>query len=73
MPPMPSLNWADVVRAFEKIGWRHDRTNGSHYIMVRDGRPGLLSIPMHKPVKRGTLRRLIRDAGLTVEAFVRLV
>jgi hypothetical protein len=41
--------------------------------MTRPGRPGLLSIPMHDPVKRGTLRRLIRDAGLTVDEFVALL
>jgi hypothetical protein len=36
-------------------------------------RPGLLSIPMHKPVRRGTLRKLIREAGLTVDQFVQLL
>ena len=37
--------------------------------MIRPGQEGLLSIPMHKPVKKGTLRRIIRDAGLTVDEF----
>lgn len=73
MGRLPSLVWRDIVRAFEKAGWQHDRTRSSHYIMVRPGGPGLLSIPMHDPVKRGTLRRLIRDAGLTVDEFLGFV
>ena len=73
MAKLPSLNWPEVVRAFEKAGWQHDRTRGSHYIMIRPNRPGLLSIPMHSPVRRGTLRKLIRQAGLTVEEFVNLL
>ncbi|MBM3996573.1 MAG: type II toxin-antitoxin system HicA family toxin [Planctomycetes bacterium] len=38
------------------VGWRHDRTHGGHYIMKRPGQPGLLSVPMNNPVKKGTLR-----------------
>jgi predicted RNA binding protein YcfA (HicA-like mRNA interferase family) len=73
MAGLPVLGWRDVVRAFAKAGWQHDRTRGRHYIMTRPCQPGLLSFPMHDPVKRGTLRRLIRDAGLTVEQFVALL
>ncbi len=73
MPPLPPLDWPEIAAAFGKAGWAHDRTRGSHYIMVRPGRPGLLSIPMHKPVRRGTLWKLIRQAGLTVDEFLRLL
>jgi hypothetical protein len=38
--------------------------------MVQDGEIATLSIPDHKEVARGTLRSLIRTAGLTVEEFV---
>jgi predicted RNA binding protein YcfA (HicA-like mRNA interferase family) len=73
MPRLPALNWRDAVRAFERAGWQHDRTRGSHYVMIRPGQPGLLSVPMHDPIKRGTLRRLIREAGLTVDEFLKLL
>ncbi|MBI3823329.1 MAG: type II toxin-antitoxin system HicA family toxin [Planctomycetes bacterium] len=73
MAMLPSLPWRDVVRAFGKAGWQHDSTRSSHYIMTRPGQPGLLSIPMHNPVKRGTLRKLIREAGLTVQQFIDLL
>jgi predicted RNA binding protein YcfA (HicA-like mRNA interferase family) len=73
MPPLPSVSWQDAVGAFGKAGWQHDQTRGSHFIMVRPNQPGLLSIPKHNPVKRGTLRKLIREAGMTVDQFVSLL
>jgi predicted RNA binding protein YcfA (HicA-like mRNA interferase family) len=73
MSQLPIVHWRDAIRAFAKIGWFHDRTRGSHYVMKRAGRPGLLSVPMHNPIKRGTLRSLIREAGLSVEEFVSLL
>jgi predicted RNA binding protein YcfA (HicA-like mRNA interferase family) len=45
------------------------RQRGSHIIMVREGETATLSIPDHKEVGRGTLRSLIRSAGITVQEF----
>jgi predicted RNA binding protein YcfA (HicA-like mRNA interferase family) len=70
MPKLPSADAADVVRAFEALGWTVARQRGSHIIMVRDGHIATLSIPDHNPVARGTLRSLIRSAGLTVDEFM---
>ncbi|HDY74100.1 MAG TPA: type II toxin-antitoxin system HicA family toxin, partial [Euryarchaeota archaeon] len=44
-------------------------------IMVKENLDVTLSVPVHKskPVKRGTLRDLIKDAGLTVEEFLKLI
>jgi predicted RNA binding protein YcfA (HicA-like mRNA interferase family) len=72
MPKLPSLPGAKVVRAFERLGFRHVRTNGSHHILTRPGHPFNLSVPVHgnRPVAQGTLRDLIRDAGVTVEDFL---
>ncbi len=41
-------------------------------ILEKIGQEATLSIPVHKGknVKRGTLRDLIRDAGMTVEGFL---
>jgi hypothetical protein len=38
--------------------------------MVKDGEIATLSIPDHKEVAKGTLRSLIRTAGITVEEFI---
>jgi predicted RNA binding protein YcfA (HicA-like mRNA interferase family) len=69
MPALPVLSGRKVVRAFEGLGWQVARQRGSHIIMVKDGEIATLSIPDHREVARGTLRSLIRTAGITVEEF----
>jgi predicted RNA binding protein YcfA (HicA-like mRNA interferase family) len=70
MPTVPLLSGADAVRAFERLGWSVARQRGSHAVLVKHGHPATLSVPQHKTVARGTLRSLIRCAGLSVEEFV---
>jgi len=73
MPALPVLSGRKAVRAFEKLGWQIARQRSSHIIMVREGENVTLSIPDHKEVAKGTLRSLIRAAGITVDEFVRLL
>ena len=60
MPSLPVLSGREVVKAFEKAGWRVARQRGSHIIMVKTGEMATLSVPEHKKVAKGTLRSLIR-------------
>jgi predicted RNA binding protein YcfA (HicA-like mRNA interferase family) len=48
------------------------RQRGSHVILVKQGHEATLSVPVHsgRDVKRGTLRDLIRDAGMTLDEFL---
>ena len=69
MPQLPRMSRREVVRAFEKHGWDVARQRGSHIIMVKTGQNVTLSITDHKEVAKGTLRSLIRSAGLTVQQF----
>ena len=73
MPSLPILSGREIVRLFEKIGWEVARQRGSHIIMVKEGQIATLSIPDHKEVARGTLRSLIRSAGLTISDFIELM
>lgn len=68
---VPVLSGRDVVRAFQKFGWRVARQQASHIILIKPGEVATLSVPDHKEVARGTLRSLIRAANLTVPEFVR--
>ncbi len=70
---LPVLSGRDVVRAFAVAGWETARQRGSHIILVKPGSIATLSVPDHREVAKGTLRSLIRDAGLTVEEFVALL
>ncbi|HEY9812535.1 MAG TPA: type II toxin-antitoxin system HicA family toxin [Candidatus Sericytochromatia bacterium] len=67
---LPVLSGDEVVRVFEKFGWQFVRQSASHIIMVKEGEAVTLSLPDHKEVAKGTLRSLIRAAGLTVQEFV---
>lgn len=71
MPRLPALSARDVVKAFARDGFEVERQTGSHLILYSAVRRQTLSVPNHNPVRRGTLRSLIRQAGLTVEEFVR--
>ena len=71
MPPaLPVISGREVVRVFESLGWQIVRQSGSHIVMVKEGEMATLSVPDHREVAKGTLRSLIRAAGLTVSEFV---
>lgn len=73
MPAIPLLRPREVVRAFERHGWRVARQRGSHIVLTKAAIPITLSVPDHPQVARGTLRALITQAGLTVEQFLEAV
>jgi len=60
----------DVRRVAEAIGWQYQRMHGDHMVFWRSKSPLNLSIPDHREVREGTLRRLIRIMGLTVDEFL---
>ena len=69
MPSLPVLSGRDVVQVFERFGWHIARQRGRHIILVKPDHIATLSVPDHKEIAKGTLRSLIRAAGLTVDAF----
>ena len=72
MPKLPVISGADAVKAFERAGWRKDRQRGSHVVMLKPDHIASLSIPQHRELAPGTLRSLIRAAGMTVEGFLHI-
>ena len=70
MASVPVLSGRQVVRVFESFGWQFARQSASHIILVKQGETATLSVPDHREVAKGTLRSLIRSAGLTVNEFV---
>ena len=72
MSRLPVCSGADAVRAFGKVGYEVDHQTGSHMIL-RHPSGRRLTVPNHRELAKGTLRALIRDAGLTKEQFVELL
>lgn len=72
---LPVISGAACVKALSKAGFYVDRQRGSHIILRRDQPLPARSVvvPDHKELDRGTLRAIIRQADLTVEAFLELL
>lgn len=70
MPKVPGVNHLDAVRALEKAGFGVVR-QGKHIVMTDGVR--ILTIPRHNPVNAFTMGGIVRDAGLTVEEFRKLL
>lgn len=70
MAKLPVLSGVEVIKAFEQAGWRRDRQRGSHVVLLRPGSIVSLSIPLHREIAPGTLRSLIRHAGMAVDEFL---
>jgi len=69
---LPMISGDDFVRAVRKIGYELDHTTGSHMILRHPSRRRL-SVPRHRELGRGILRRLIDEAGLSREDFLSLL
>jgi len=71
---LPVVSGQDAVRAFAKLGYAVDHQTGSHIILRQQKPPHRrLTVPDHREIARGTLRALIRQAGLTVDKFRELL
>jgi predicted RNA binding protein YcfA (HicA-like mRNA interferase family) len=73
MAKLPVVSGAEAVRAFERAGWTIDRQRGSHVVLLKPAHIASLSVPQHRELAPGTLRALIRAAGMSVEEFATLV
>ena len=72
---LPVISGREAVKALCRAGFRVVRQRGSHVRLEKRTEEGLikLTVPLHKGLKKGTLRRIIEDAGLTVEGFNKLL
>lgn len=71
---LPVVSGSEAAKAFRKVGYQFDEQHGSHMILRHANAPHRrLSVPNHKELAKGTLRALIREAGLTVEEFASLL
>ncbi len=72
MSKLPVISGRELVRALRHIGFELDRQKGSHMILFRPEPKTTLSVPDHRELDRGTLRALLRQAGISPEEFSRL-
>ena len=71
---LPKLSGRQLVAALAKINYEKDRQKGSHIVLRQTIAPyRRLVVPDHKEVAKGTLRAIIKQAGLTVDEFIDLL
>jgi predicted RNA binding protein YcfA (HicA-like mRNA interferase family) len=73
MSKLPVIGGRDCVNTLRKAGFEIARQKGSHIIMRRDDPKATVVVPDHRELDRGTLRGIIRQAGMTVDEFVDLL
>jgi predicted RNA binding protein YcfA (HicA-like mRNA interferase family) len=73
MGTLANISGKEAVKAFSKAGWQTVGQVGSHLVMTKSGQRANLSIPQHKELSVGTLRSLIRSAGISVDDFLKLL
>jgi predicted RNA binding protein YcfA (HicA-like mRNA interferase family) len=71
---LPQISGRKVVTALAKVGYEKDRQKGSHIVLRQAAYPHRrLVIPDHREIAKGTLRAIIKQAGLTLEEFNELL
>ena len=67
------LSGLEVRAALERAGFVFRRQTGSHMILRRNQPYARVVVPDHKQLRSGTLRRIISDAGLTLDQFMHVL
>ena len=74
MSKLPILSGNEVVGAPKRLGYELDHQTGSHMILRQDRYPfRRLTVPRHREISPGTLRAIIRQAGLSLDEFKELL
>lgn len=73
MSKLPQVSGQDVVRVLLKAGFSLRRQHGSHMILRRNDPFSQTVVPNHRQIDRGTLRAILRQTGISVEEFIRLL
>jgi predicted RNA binding protein YcfA (HicA-like mRNA interferase family) len=69
MPKLPVVSGAELVRAFERLGFVKVSQRGSHAKLRRASVRCV--VPLHRELKKGTLASILSDAEVSVEDFRR--
>ena len=74
MNRLPRTSGREVVRSLQRGGYILTHVRGSHHYLRKPGASGLVVVPIHgtRDLPSGTIRSILRQAGLTVEEFLAL-
>jgi len=69
MPKLPRIGSRDCLAALQRLGFTVVRQKGSHVVLRRDS-SGCV-VPNHKEIRTGTLSGILKQAGVSVEEFIK--
>lgn len=72
MPKLRRISGQQAIRALEKMGFEQVRQRGSHVVLKKQTPEGAVGcvVPLHRELAIGTLRGILRQAGITPEEFM---
>lgn len=73
MTKLPVVSGRQLVQVLERRGFAFDRQRGSHIMLFRSDPPTTLSVPDHRELDRGTLRAILRQAGISPSQLLQLL
>jgi len=74
MTKLPIIKAKELVAALQRMGFIVHHQRGSHVQMKHaDGRR--VTVPVHagKDIRRGTLRGIVNDLGVSVDEFIEIL
>ena len=72
MARLPILSGREIIKVLQKIGYREIRQSGSHIRLACPDKKSV-TVPDYKAVSRNLLRKILRDAEISVEEFLKLL
>ena len=72
MTQLSILSGKAIVKALAKLGYQEVRQRGSHMRLACPGKTSI-TVPNYKVVGRGLLKKILRDAGLSADEFMKLL
>lgn len=74
-PKIPIVTAKELIRALKRAGFSEDRQKGSHLTLINPKTNRTVTVPVHTGVDigKGLLKKIITEAGLTIEEFVKLL
>lgn len=75
MTKVPSLSYQQIIKALKRDGWVVVRQKGSHIRLQKNtvDRTIKIIVPAHKPVKRSTLAKILKQAEIEIDVFLELI
>ena len=73
MTNVPNISGRECGKVLEKAGFSFVRQKGSHMVFRRHEPFAQVVVPDHRELDRGTLQAIVRQSGISVEEFLKLL